>query len=196
MAYARDQIFRRPAPTSAAGNLPYAYMEWLEGEDVSNDAELNPADLAGGTPYDQCYINPEGLAMEPMGFSADLVDGVINWCSPGLYIAQFVVIWADSGWPNPSFVQTSLEFIGASVSLGNCCAWGSRDYIHDDWQTDLFEATGMLVADDENDCDITPQGIQGKVWQKSGTDKFLSQAALIICRLAEFDNDSGSFCQS
>lgn len=191
--YQQKQLFRRPAPHSTSGGLAYAYAEWLTGGDVPNNSEVNPADLDGGTPYDQCYINPEGLALTEQPMSVDLVNGSIEWCSPGLYLAQFVVIWADT-WVAPQFVMTKLNLLGNSVSTANCCSWASRDYIHNDWQVANYEATGMFVVPLPADCNANFNGIYGTVAQKSGSDKFLSSAALIVTKLAEFDPDTGQFC--
>lgn len=113
MAYARDQIFRRPPLRQAAADLPYCWMKWEGSAAITVNTIYNP--VSTGLDYADSFVHdPDFLA----GFNCDLTLGCINWDEAGEY---FVTAWAQ--WNGGVTVGSEL---GAGITQGvGECAFGT-----------------------------------------------------------------------
>lgn len=197
LGYGNNQLFRRPSPTIGVGDIPFAVMEWGAGADIADDTKTIVSFAGTGEYWDDGYINDPGLQMTTQPFAFDMGAGTITFRSSGLYHAQFSVNWADTfPSPGPSYLDTILEYFGNCPLTAPCGDWASSDVMfnNQDWMAQWQHSEALMISVEDPDND---SWFRGSVIQKSdGTPKFLSGAALIVCKLADFDADTGQFFTS
>ena len=182
------QLARRPWPPVEASSMPMCYFNWAEGGEVQTGFPQNPADLGGGTPYSDGWINNAGLTMTPEPFFFDEVDGSIGFASDGLYLAQFTAQWADT-WAAGTRVYCSMRFQGTGPSaVGN---FDVREPITNDTDETNNHSTAIFFQSDASQGQ--PDFISGLVMQESGSNKDLVGATLMVVRLQAYDIDDGEF---
>ena len=192
-----QQLFRRPRPAAAAGGeVAYAVMEWTAGADIADDTKTIVSFAGTGEYWAEGYINDAGLALTPQPFALDFTLGTITFRCSGLYHAQFTVNWADTFPAGPSYLDTILEYFGDCPLTSPCGDWASSDVMfnNQDWMAQWQQSVGHVISVQDPDND---SWFRGSVIQKTGTGaKFLSGAALIVTRLADFDATTGEFFTS
>lgn len=188
LAYGTQQLFRRPAPSSAGGGqLPYAVMEYTCEVTIPDDTKTLLNLAVTGCGWDDGYINQAGLDMTPSPFSFDFNAGKIFFSSSGLYHAELMVNWCDT-FPNPSYVATILDYFGNCPIGSNCGDWLSFDYMNSnqDFQQNWVFASGLWIHVQDNDADAY---VRGAVGQVSGGGRDICGASLIITKLSAYDAD-------
>ena len=181
-----------PIPCLETGDFPYAVMEFNNGVTIPDDSKTQLDGDIVGEDWSDGYINDAGLAMTPQPFDFDFHNGLITFRSSGLYHAQFSVNWSDTFPAGPSYLATILSYFGNAPLFAPAGDWMSTDVMfnNQDWMQNWPHATGHVISVADEDTDSS---FAGAVIQKSGGDKDLSSAALIVVKLASFDATTGSF---
>lgn len=189
LGFSSDQLFRRPAPTSAGGGqLPYAVMEYTCSVAIPDNTKTILNLAVTGCGWDNGYINQAGLDMTPQPFAFDFDAGKITFRSSGLYHAELMVNWCDT-FTAGTHVATILDYFGNCPIGSNCGDWINFDFVNNnqDFQQNWFFASALWISIEDADNDSFVRGIVGQVGTAAGAD--ICGASLIITRLSPYDAD-------
>lgn len=167
-----EALARRPAPAeSIAGELPWAYLGWTVGADITSGAWTDPGDVSGDW---ESFENDAGASL----FSHSLTGGTLTAGSAGLYHAHAIASWTDT----PAAGSLGLRILPAAA--GNPVANPTSEAWADATRVLTDGAIGAMTHDSFHAVSASSVTFSALVFQNTGAALFLNFLVLYVVKLA------------